>query len=36
MEGGVEEEYIVLGSANIEKLFELFDIDDELDVVTVS
>lgn len=31
-----DEEYIVLGSANVEKLFELLDIDEELDVVTVS
>ncbi|MDO4173230.1 MAG: hemolysin family protein [Eubacteriales bacterium] len=31
-----DSEYTVLGGANVEKLFELLDIDDELDVVTVS
>lgn len=31
-----EEEYVVLGSANVEKLFEELEIDDEVEVVTVS
>lgn len=31
-----EREYEVLGSANVQKLFEQLDIEDELDVVTVS
>ncbi len=31
-----EDEYMVLGSANVEKLFEELDIEEEVDVVTVS
>ena len=31
-----EDEYLVLGGANIEKLFEELEIEDELEVVTVS
>ena len=31
-----DHEYTVLGSANVEKLFEQLDIDEEMDVVTVS
>ena len=31
-----EEEYCVLGSANVEKLFEELEIEDEVEVVTVS
>ena len=31
-----ESEYDVLGSANVQKLFDLLDINEELDVVTVS
>ncbi len=31
-----EEEYVVLGSSNVEKLFEELEIEDEVEVVTVS
>lgn len=31
-----EEEYVVLGSANVEKLFEELEIEEEVEVVTVS
>lgn len=31
-----DEEYIVMGSANVEKLFEELEIEDEVEVVTVS
>lgn len=31
-----ESEYDVLGSANVQKLFDLLDINEELDVVTAS
>ena len=31
-----EEEYLVLGSANVEKLFEELEIEEEVEVVTVS
>ena len=32
----LKEKYEVLGSANVEKLFEVLDINEEADVVTVS
>ncbi len=31
-----EREYLVMGSANVEKLFEMLNLDEELDVLTVS
>ncbi|MBQ7774665.1 MAG: HlyC/CorC family transporter [Lachnospiraceae bacterium] len=36
IEQKAEAEYIVLGSANVEKLFEELDIEEEVEVVTVS